>query len=115
MSKSKRCFNVESSTYYFYMKMKILGDSQICISVPLIHGKRQLKEATILGNNGNDHIRVEYIKSIFTEMFKQQEEILRKTKFCFYIHQPNNMELINRNYKKIIKLINLSNEASEMQ
>ena len=33
--KSKRCFNVKSSTYYFDMKMKMLADFQICISVSL--------------------------------------------------------------------------------
>ena len=36
ISKSKRCLNVKSSTYYFHMKTKILGEFQICISVPLI-------------------------------------------------------------------------------
>ena len=35
ISKSKECFNVKSSTYYFHMKTKILGDFQICISIPL--------------------------------------------------------------------------------
>ena len=35
MSKSKRCFNVKSSTYYFHMKTKILADFQICISALL--------------------------------------------------------------------------------
>ena len=38
ISKSKRCFNVKSSTYYFHMKKKILADFQICISVPLRFG-----------------------------------------------------------------------------
>ena len=36
ISKTKRCFNVKSSTYYFHMKTKILVDFQICLSVPLI-------------------------------------------------------------------------------
>ena len=36
ISKSERCFNVKSSTYYFHMKTKILADFQICITVPLI-------------------------------------------------------------------------------
>ena len=36
ISKSKRYFNVKSSTYYFHMKTKILAYFQICISVPLI-------------------------------------------------------------------------------
>ena len=36
ISKSKKYFNVKSSTYYFHMKKKILADFQICISVPLI-------------------------------------------------------------------------------
>ena len=34
--KSQRCFNVKLSTYYFHIKMKILADFQICISLPLI-------------------------------------------------------------------------------
>ena len=33
--KHKRFFNVKSSTYCFHVKTKILGDFQICISVPL--------------------------------------------------------------------------------
>ena len=33
--KSKRCFNVKSSTCYFHKKTKILVDFQICISLPL--------------------------------------------------------------------------------
>ena len=33
--KSKRCFNVKSSTYYFYIKRRISADFQIWISVPL--------------------------------------------------------------------------------
>ena len=36
ISKSKRCFNMKSSTYYFHMKIKILAYFQICISIPLI-------------------------------------------------------------------------------
>ena len=36
ISKSKRCFNVKSSTCYFHMKTKILVDFQICISLPLM-------------------------------------------------------------------------------
>ena len=35
--KSERCFNVKSSTYYFHVKMKILTDFQIFISVSLIN------------------------------------------------------------------------------
>ena len=35
-------------------------------------------------------------------MFKQQGEILIETKFGFYIHQPNNIKVIDRNYKKKI-------------
>ena len=33
--KSKMCFNMKSSAYYFHMKTKLLTDFQICISVPL--------------------------------------------------------------------------------
>ena len=35
ISKSKTCFNVKFSSYYFHMKMKILAYFQIFISVPL--------------------------------------------------------------------------------
>ena len=35
LRKSKRCFNVKSSTYYFHVKTKISADFQTCISVPL--------------------------------------------------------------------------------
>ena len=33
--KSRRCFIVKSSKYYFHMKTNILADFEICISVPL--------------------------------------------------------------------------------
>ena len=36
ISKSKKCFNVKCSAYYFHIKTKIFTDFQICISVPLI-------------------------------------------------------------------------------
>ena len=36
ITKSIKVFNVKSPTYYFHMKMKVLVDFQICISVPLI-------------------------------------------------------------------------------
>ena len=48
ISESKRCYNVIHLVHYFYVKMKMLADFQICISVPLgcfcivlkvIHGK----------------------------------------------------------------------------
>ena len=35
MSKIKQCYNVKPSTYHFYVKMKILVDFHICISVAL--------------------------------------------------------------------------------
>ena len=35
ISKSKRCLNVKSSTYYYHMKTKILADFQIYMRVPL--------------------------------------------------------------------------------
>ena len=34
ISKCRRCFNVKSLTYCFHMKMKLLTDLQIFISVP---------------------------------------------------------------------------------
>ena len=36
ISESKRCYSVIPSVHYFYVKMKMLADFQICISVPLI-------------------------------------------------------------------------------
>ena len=48
ISKIKRCFNVKSSTYNFYMKTKILEDFEICISVPLSGGiKRHVVKASL--------------------------------------------------------------------
>ena len=35
--KSKRCYNVKTSTYFVHMKTKILADFQICNSVALIN------------------------------------------------------------------------------
>ena len=35
ISKSKRCFKVKSSTYYFHKNTKIFANFKICISVPL--------------------------------------------------------------------------------
>ena len=35
ISKSKRCFNVKSPTYYFHIKANTMADFQICISVTL--------------------------------------------------------------------------------
>ena len=40
ISKSKNCFNVKCSTYYFHLKTKILADFQICISAPLTVPRR---------------------------------------------------------------------------
>ena len=34
ISEGKRCLNVKSSPYYFHMKMNILTDFEIFISVP---------------------------------------------------------------------------------
>ena len=52
ISKSKRCFNVKSSTYYFHMKTKLFADFQIYISVPLKSRQRRcflMKFSKILG------------------------------------------------------------------
>ena len=35
ISKSKRYFNLKSSTHYFHRKLKILADSHICVGVRL--------------------------------------------------------------------------------
>ena len=47
--KSKRCFNVKSSIYYFCMKTKILADFQICISVSLKKVSRSSPVDVFLG------------------------------------------------------------------
>ena len=36
ISKSKMCFNVKSSTYYFHMKTKMLSDVQICVPLKVV-------------------------------------------------------------------------------
>ena len=95
---------VIDTSYLFYI-CDVLVDWQeknYCYYLILIHSKRQLKEVTELGNHGNDPLSVEKMKFIFREMFKQQGKILIETKFCFYIHQPNNIKVIDRNYKKKI-------------
>ena len=48
ISKSKGCFNLKSSAYYFHMKTKILADFQICVSVPLIFPEIALQWKVIL-------------------------------------------------------------------
>ena len=48
--KSKRCFNVKSSTNYFHMKTKILVDFQIWISVPLKKKAYRNSRLTFLKN-----------------------------------------------------------------
>ena len=47
MSKSKKCFNMESSTFYFHMKANILADFQTCISVPLSNEKYMIQPTFI--------------------------------------------------------------------
>lgn len=61
-------------------------------------GKNKVKEATKTNNNGSVPINVEVIKSIFAEMFKQQEKILMETKSCFYIQQPKYGTKVWRTY-----------------
>ena len=51
ISKSKKYFNVKSSTYYFHMKTKILADFQICISVPLTGLKITVGHRTMSDQN----------------------------------------------------------------
>ena len=46
---NKRCFNVKSSTYYFYMKTKILAEFQICISVPLNENNVMVERYVLFG------------------------------------------------------------------
>ena len=40
ISKSKKCFDGKSLTYYVHMKTKIFADFQICTSAPLNEFKR---------------------------------------------------------------------------
>ena len=53
ISKSKRCFNVISTTYYFHIKTKTFADFQICISVPLSCRWRVFRERVEKGCIGN--------------------------------------------------------------
>ena len=48
ISKSKRCFIMKSSTYYFHMKTKILTHFQICISVPFSNTEAELKKTLLI-------------------------------------------------------------------
>ena len=54
-SKSKGCYNVKHSAYYFYVKTKVSVDLQTCISVPLMRKLTKAYELTVsaIQTNGN--------------------------------------------------------------
>ena len=50
---------MKPSTYYFHMKMKILADFQICISVPLIVNLYRRRFGVVIVNF--EHISLTYL------------------------------------------------------
>ena len=64
ISKSKRCFDVKASTYYFHIKTNILPDFQICISVLLIIYSLnallsiRISELTLFTRNKSKNVRI---------------------------------------------------------
>ena len=49
---------MESSTYYFHMKVKIFADFQICVSVPL--NKKYNRSENILNNIFNIQLLINH-------------------------------------------------------
>ena len=69
ISKSKMCFNVKSSTYYFHMKTKILADFQICISVPLIRSKFTLTNSLLKLTSHGRYIKLFVVSGSIKKLF----------------------------------------------
>ena len=86
ISKSKRCFNVKSSTYYFHMKMKILADFQIGISVPLIFRWSKLDIPLILLKFYL--IFIVFQKYLLEEIKKQVNIVCIGCLFYFQVNPP---------------------------
>ena len=81
ISKSKRRFNVKSSTYYFHMKTEIW---QICISVPLkagVHFTNFSADKNILKFAQSNPLRTQTFLLLAIEMFFHfgVEKTIRKT------------------------------------
>ena len=80
--RSKRCFNVKTSTSYFHTKMKILVDFQICISVPLKTKTRTAKNTLI-------SVFVTCVKAIIYLLLYHLHECTLKEKlnWCFFCYR----------------------------
>ena len=84
--KSKRCFNVKSSTYYFHMKDTILSDFQICISLPLnqknCRKSRCLLTISIWWNSC-------FISAAISIFWCEIELIYRRSKYVNMVRSPD--------------------------
>ena len=70
------CFNVKSSIYCLYMKTKILGDFQICISVPLIRWEKKNFFNNISTCDITDNKTFwKTVKHLFTEKIQTKSKI----------------------------------------
>ena len=110
ISKSKRCFDVKSSKYYFHMKTKILADIYMCISVPLRWGN-------ILINKTEEKI-IQNISQATIRYFRFRWLILFcKQKFTEYAQTLSSLKSPDRNMfgstrppppspQKLFKLLN---------
>ena len=100
ISKSKRCFNVKSSTYYFHTKTKIVADFQISISAPchvpcllipplayciiFLYSERYRKLTACSSRSflcSECQLFSDIVKLHFTKLKQLKKSILRK--FCF--------------------------------
>lgn len=76
---------------------------------------KDVRERTNPGNNGNSPTTVEVIKSIFIEMFKKEKTLTETVKSAYILINKRIETLAVEITKSNKKLINLSNEVSEVQ
>ena len=85
--KSKRCFNVKSSTYYFGIKTKIVTDFQICIEVPLriivsnfpTHPLQRSKYLVGLRGTDEDSASKKNVTCVFYHFKRQPHKMVKHT------------------------------------
>ena len=107
ISKSKRCFNVKSSAYYFHLKTKALADFQICISVPFIRLMTycvKLRRAVSF---------MKHLASVFFSIFLPKTLICSKVTF-WPSKSVNLAELVVNDLTKRISKKKLSISLSEL-
>ena len=80
--KVKGIWNVKSSTYYFYMKTKILADFQICISIPLINFKAIVLKKTSVGvhlitDNASFRFKISFHAQVYLNIHVRNTQILK--------------------------------------